>query len=48
MTRCPVPYALVALFGWGLFDALVAFAHARWRSLRFRLSPERVGSEPGA
>ena len=42
MTRCPVPYALVALFGWGMFDALAAFGRARWRSLLLRLSPARA------
>ncbi len=34
--RCPVPYAIVALFGWGLFDAILARARAGWRELRVR------------
>ncbi len=38
MTRCPVPYALVALFGWGLFDAIVAFVRTRARTVRLRLA----------
>ncbi len=38
MTRCPVPYALVALFSWGLFDWLAAFVRTRVRSVRFRLA----------
>jgi len=42
MTRCPVPYALLALFGWGMFDAVLALGRARWRSARLRLLPARV------
>lgn len=44
MTRCPVPYALVALFGWGLFDAAASFVRVRWKALRLRLAPVRVRS----
>ncbi len=38
MTRCPVPYALVALFGWGLFDAIASFVRTRVRTVRLRLA----------
>lgn len=31
--RCPVPYALAALLGWGLLDAVVTRAHTLVRRL---------------
>jgi len=34
--RCPVPYAIVALFGWGLLDLVAERAHGlvrRWRAV---------------
>lgn len=38
--RCPVPYAIVALFGWGLLDVAVERAHRLLRRVRpARTSP---------
>lgn len=34
--RCPVPYAILALFGWGLLDIVAERAHGlirRWRAV---------------
>ncbi len=42
MTRCPVPYALVAPLGWGMVDRAVALARTRWRAARLRLAAVRV------
>lgn len=42
MTRCPVPYALVALLGWGLLDVVRAAVVVRVGALR-RLLARRAG-----
>lgn len=46
MTRCPVPYALVALLGWGLLDVVRVAVAARVAALR-RLLARHARVTPG-
>ncbi len=45
--RCPVPYALVALFGWGLFDWVAGSTRRLASSLRTGLETSRLRSRGG-
>ena len=45
--RCPVPYALVALFGWGLIDWIVSSARRLLSGPAFARRSSRTGdAEP--
>lgn len=45
--RCPVPYALVALFGWGLFDWVAGSTRSLVGSLRGGLRTSRLRPRGG-
>ncbi len=46
--RCPVPYALLALLGWGLADTLASTVRPRLaRALRFLRMPSGAATRTG-
>jgi len=45
--RCPVPYALLGLLGWGILDVVAARAHALVRVFRRSPRPSRYQERDG-